>query len=235
MLLRGPHLWRTWQKHQTVVGPAVALVLSNRVRALRAPGVRPVAHWLGRVIVLASAVALFPLFLEFLKIGAVTYGSGYTLLAFLHGDLVGQFHWLTDKQLLDAVAVGQFTPGPVFTTATFIGYLTDGLPGALVATVGIFLPAFVLCALLFPLGGRIRRSPLASAFLDSVNVAAVVLIAAVLLQLGKAALVDRVTWILAAVALVVLLRFKVNSAWLVLGGAVVGAIIQALHGLPAFP
>jgi chromate transporter len=181
------------------------------------------------LLVAAPAVALLSLFLEFLKIGAVTYGSGYTLLAFLRTDLVVRLHWLTDRQLLDAVAVGQFTPGPVFTTATFIGYLTAGFPGALVATLGIFIPSFVLVAIIYPLGGRIRRSPVASSFLDGVNVAAVALIAGVLIQLAQAALVDPFTVALAVVAFVILLRFKLNSAWLVLGGALIGAGVHLLR------
>jgi chromate transporter len=182
------------------------------------------------LVTAATATAgLFPLFLTFLKIGAVTYGSGYTLLAFMHTDLVVNTHWLTDKQLIDAVAVGQFTPGPVFTTATFIGYLTAGIPGAIVATVGIFLPSFVLVALVYPLGGRIRQSPLLSAFLDGVNVAALALIAGVLILLAHAALVDIFTVALAALAFLVLLRFKVNSAWLIVAGALVGLAVHLLH------
>ena len=229
LVLRGPQLWRSLWRRRTAGEHVLSLALVSRWGELKAGTIRGAAAWIARFALVAPAVALVPLFLEFLKIGAVTYGSGYTLLAFLQGDLVTRLHWLTDRQLLDAVAVGQFTPGPVFTTATFIGYLTDGVPGALVATVGIFLPAFVLCALLFPLGGRIRRSALASAFLDGVNVAAVALIAAVLLQLGQAALVDWFTVVLATLALLVLLRFKINSAWLVLGGAALGAALHLLH------
>jgi chromate transporter len=230
LLLRGPHLWRARRRRHTAGGgPVVLLALFGHVGASWSRATRGAFGWLARLAALAPAVALLPLFLEFLKIGAVTYGSGYTLLAFLQNDLVMRLHWLTDRQLLDAVAVGQFTPGPVFTTATFIGYLTTGLSGAVVATAGIFLPAFVLCALLFPLGGRIRRSALASAFLDGVNVAAVALIAAVLIQLGRAALVDWFTLVIAAAALLVLLRFKINSAWLVLGGALIGAAVHVVH------
>jgi chromate transporter len=147
----------------------------------------------------------------------------------LRTDLVVNRHWITDQQLINAVAVGQFTPGPVFTTATFIGYLLAGVPGALVATVGIFLPSFILVALIYPLGRHVRQSRLLSTFLDGVNVAAVALIAGVLIVLTRAALVDLFTVLLAAVALAVLLRFKINSAWLVLGGAVIGI---AVHLLP---
>jgi chromate transporter len=177
----------------------------------------------------AAAVGLLPIFLTFLKIGAVTYGSGYTLLAFMRTDLVVNSHWITDQQLIDAVAVGQFTPGPVFTTATFVGYLIAGIPGAIVATVGIFLPSFVLVALMYPLGGRIRQSPLLSAFLDGVNVAALALIVGVLILLARAALVDVFTVVLAGLAFLILLRFKINSAWLILGGALVGLAVHQLH------
>lgn len=187
-----------------------------------------------RLLLVATALAvptvgLLPIFLTFLKIGAVTYGSGYTLLAFLRSNLVTTTHWITDQQLIDAVAVGQFTPGPVFTTATFIGYLIAGVPGAVAATVGIFLPSFLLVALVYPLGTRIRRSPWLSGFLDGVNVAALALIAGVLILLAKAALVDWFTIVLAAIALLILLRFKINSAWLVLGGAVVGVSVHLIH------
>jgi chromate transporter len=220
---------RVWRRGPSEPRASVApLALIGGARAVTGSG------WLARRVVgvammVAPPVGLLALFLVFLKIGAVTYGSGYTLLAFLHTDLIVNRHWLTEGQLLDAVAVGQLTPGPVFTTATFIGYLLAGLPGALVATLGIFLPSFVLVASIYPLGGRIRRSPLASSFLDGVNVAAVALIAGVLLQLGQAALVDPLTIALAVAALLVLFRFELNSAWLVLGGALVGAGVHLLH------
>jgi len=169
-----------------------------------------------------AAFSLGTLFLTFLKIGALVYGSGYVLLAFLRDDLVYKLGWLTDHQLIDAVAVGQFTPGPLFTTATFIGYLVGGLPGAVVATVAIFLPGFIFIAALYPIAPRLRDSPWTGAFLDGVNVAAVGLIAGITVQLGQAALVDLLTVALAVIAAGVLVRFKPNSAWLVLGGALVG-------------
>jgi chromate transporter len=175
----------------------------------------------------SSAVGLSPLLLVFAKIGSVVFGSGYVLLAFLRADLVTRLHWLTSAQLLDAVAVGQFTPGPVFTTATFIGYVVAGPWGALVATLGIFLPAFVLVALSGPLIPRIRRSPTAAAFLDGVNVAALALMAFVTWQLARAALVDGLTVGLAVIAALLLFRWRINSAWLVVGGAIVGTILQA--------
>jgi chromate transporter len=177
----------------------------------------------------ASAVVPFSqltLFLTFLKIGAVLYGTGYVLLAFLRTDFVLRLHWLTDRQLLDAISIGQFTPGPVFTTATFIGYLVGRWQGALVATLAIFLPSFVFVGVVRRLAGYLRRWPATAAILDGVNAAALGLIAAVLVQLGQAALVDVVTWLLALVCLVVLLRFKLNSAWLILGGALVGLLVR---------
>lgn len=170
----------------------------------------------------AAPFSLGTMFLFFVKVGSVLFGSGYVLLAFLRADLVERWGWLTENQLLDAIAVGQFTPGPVFTTATFIGYLLGGTTGALVATAGIFLPAFVFVALSGPLIPRIRRSRVAGAFLDGVNVASLALMGVVTWQLGRSALVDWLTALLAAGAAVLLLRWRVNSAWLVLGGAVVG-------------
>lgn len=171
-------------------------------------------------------VSLTTLFLTFLKIGAVLYGSGYVLLAFLRNDFVERLGWLTDQQLLDAVAVGQFTPGPVFTTATFVGYVVAGVPGAVLSTIGIFLPSFFFVALLHPLVPRLRRSPWAAALLDGVNVAAIGLMAAVGWQLGRDAIVDPLTAALAIVAAILLIRFRINSAWLVLGGGIVGLLVQ---------
>ncbi len=180
----------------------------------------------GALVAGGVAFSLGTLFLTFLKIGSLVYGSGYVLLAFLRDDLVYKLGWLTDQQLIDAVAVGQFTPGPLFTTATFIGYVVGGLPGAVAATVAIFLPGFVLIAALYPIAPRLRDSPWTGAFLDGVNVAAVGLIAGITVQLGQAALVDVLTVALAVVAAGVLARFRVNSAWLVLGGALVGLLSQ---------
>jgi chromate transporter len=172
----------------------------------------------------AAPVGLWPLFLVFLKVGAVVFGSGYVLLAFLRTDLVERRHWLTEGELLDAVAVGQVTPGPVFTTATFIGYVLGGLAGAAVATAGIFLPGFVLVALSARLVPRLRKSVRAGAFLDGVNVASLALMAVVTWQLGRAALIDVPTVVLALASVVLLLGFRVNATWLVLGGAVLGLL-----------
>jgi chromate transporter len=177
--------------------------------------------------VLATPFGLWPLLTVFLKIGSVLFGSGYVLLAFLRADFVERLHWLTERQLLDAVAVGQVTPGPVFTTATFIGYVLGGTPGAVVATIGIFLPAFVFVALSGVVLPRIRHSPVARAVLDGVNVASLALMAVVTAQLARAAVVDWTTTACALIAAVLLFRWKVNSAWLVLAGAAIGVLASA--------
>jgi chromate transporter len=177
---------------------------------------------------IATPVTLSSLFLVFLKIGAVVFGSGYVLLAFLRADLVAHRGWLTDTQLLDAVAVGQVTPGPVFTTAAFIGYILAGMRGATVATIGIFLPAFILVAISGPIVVGIRKSKLAGALLDGVNVASLALMAVVSWQLARASVVDIKTAALAIISLILLLRFRLNSAWLVLGGAIFGILSRGL-------
>jgi chromate transporter len=178
----------------------------------------------------ATKLALAPLFLAFLKIGAVLFGSGYVLLAFMRGDLVERHGWLTEQQLLDAIAVGQVTPGPVFTTATFVGYTLSGFAGAAVATVGIFLPAFVFVAASGPLVPRLRASPVAGAVLDGVNVASLALMAAVTIELSRAAIVDVPTVLLGAAGAVLLLVFRVRASWLALAGAAAGAAITLLSG-----
>jgi chromate transporter len=161
-------------------------------------------------------------FLFFLKIGFVLYGSGYVLLAFLQRDLVERNHWLTSQQLLDAVAIGQVTPGPVFTTATFVGYLLAGNAGAIAATVGIFLPAFLLIWLVNPWVSRLRQSAWMSGFLDGVNAASLGLMVTVTYTLAQTALVDSLTVIMAILSAVAVFRFKLNSAWLVLAGGAIG-------------
>jgi chromate transporter len=196
-----------------------------RLTLLAAPGVA-----VGQAASAAVAVSLGTLVLTFLKIGAVLYGSGYVLLAFLRSDFVDRLGWLTDRQLLDAVAVGQFTPGPVFTTATFVGYLVAGWAGALLATLAIFLPSFVFVALSHPLIPRIRGNRLTGFFLDGVNVAALGLMAAVTWQLGRAAIVDAFTVVLALAAGGLLLGTRINSAWLVIGGAAAGLLARRLLG-----
>jgi len=178
----------------------------------------------------AASVSLMTLFVTFLKIGSVLYGSGYVLLAFLRNDFVHRLGWLTDRQLLDAIAIGQVTPGPVLTTVTFVGYLVGGGAGAVLATVGIFLPSFVFVAASRPLLPKIRASRWTAAFLDGVNVAALGLMAAVTWELARAAVIDWLTALLALVAAAVLIRFEVNSVWLILGGGVVGLLYRLVAG-----
>ena len=214
----------------------LVMLAENRARLARAAGV----GWMVLAVPLATAAApvaigavgfsLAVLFRTFLKIGATLYGSGYVLLAFLRDDFVSRLGWLTDRQLLDAVAVGQFTPGPVFTTATFIGYLTGGRWGGIVATVGIFLPAFIFAAAVYPLVPRLRASPWAATFLDGANAAALGLMVAVAWQLARSSVVDSLTAILALIAVVLLIRSKINSAWLVLGGALIGLAARFVLG-----
>jgi chromate transporter len=175
----------------------------------------------------AAGVGVWPLFAFFLEVGSVLFGSGYVLLAFLRGGLVHDRGWLTEAQLLDAVAIGQVTPGPVFTTATFIGYLLAGAPGAAAATLGIFLPAFVFVAVSGPFVPRLRRSGLAGAVLDGVNAASLALMAVVAVLLARAAVVDALTLVLALASVVCLSGFRVNSSWLVLGAAVIGLAANA--------
>jgi chromate transporter len=184
----------------------------------------------GTAAAVAAPFSLGSLFLVFLKLGAVVFGSGYVLLAFLRTDLVVHRHWLTDPQLVDAIAVGQVTPGPVFTTATFIGYLLGRTRGAIVATIGIFLPAFLLVGASGPLIPRIRQSKLAGAFLDGVIVASLGLMAEVTWQLARASLVDAATVLIGAASALALLRFRTNSAWLVLAGALVGLVLRRFPG-----
>ena len=209
------------------LGLAASQIRGGRAAGFFAPA--PMARAGLPLLAVAGVVTPFKLgtlFWFFLKVGAVLFGSGYLLLAFLRADLVGHWHWLTENQLLDAVAVGQFTPGPVFTTATFIGYILGGPKAALAATVGIFLPSFLLVAVSGPLIPRLRSSRVMGAFMDGVNVASLALMAVVTWQLGRAALVDVPTGLLALAAGVLLLRYKMNSAWLVLGGGLIGWIIS---------
>jgi chromate transporter len=204
---------------------AGALVVAARARP---PGAA--LALLPALPVAAAPYSLGLLFLTFAKIGAVLFGSGYVLLAFLRADFVERLHWLTESQLLDAVAIGQVTPGPVSSAATFIGYLLGGVPGAGLATAGIFLPAFVFVALSGSLVPRLRRSRVAGAFLDGVNVASLALMAVVAGQLGRAAIVDWPTGLLALGAAVALIRFRVGSVWLVLAGALAGLALAAARG-----
>jgi chromate transporter len=211
---------------------AGALALATAGRKARsslgnAPQAVPLAF--GAVAAAASAPTCAALFGVFFKIGSVLFGSGYVLLAFLRADLVQRLGWLTESQLIDAIAVGQVTPGPVFTTATFIGYVLAGPSGALAATLGIFLPAFLFVALSGPIVPKLRASATAGAFLDGVNVASLALMAIVTAQLGAAAVIDLPTVLIAALSALVLVRFRVNATWLVLGGAALGWAAHTLH------
>jgi chromate transporter len=211
-------------------GLVVALA-GNRRRLLR-PGALTVFP----VGLLAAAVqtrrqpgpSLLAVAAEFLKLGVVVFGSGYALLAFLRRDLVTGLGWLSAREVLDAVVAGQVTPGPLFTTATFLGYLLGGLPAAVVATAAIFLPSFLLVAALEPLIGRVRRSRWAGAALDGVTVAALGLMAGVTVDLGRTAIVDPLTAGIAVAALLALLRWRPNPLWLVLVGAAIGVAHHTL-------
>jgi chromate transporter len=176
----------------------------------------------------SAVIGAVPVFLYFLKIGAVLFGSGYVLLAVLRADLVAKLHWLSDSQLLDAIAVSQATPGPFFTVATFIGYLLAGWKGAALATLGMFLPAFVYVGATAGFLPRLRKSPVAGAFLDGVNAAAVALMAFVGWQFARASLMNAPGAVLAIVSAVLVFRYRINSAWLVLGGAIAGILLHAL-------
>jgi chromate transporter len=212
---------------------AATLVMKNRLLAasIGYPGFFGLSKVFPAAMAVAATGAAFPvglarLFLSFLKIGSVVFGSGYVLLAFLQAEFVERLHWLTDKQLIDAIAVGQFTPGPVFTTATFIGYIVAGWAGAVVATAGVFLPGFVLVAVCGPLIPKLRKSAVAAAVLDGVVAGSLALIAVVAWQLGRAAIVDRATLIIFVVGLIALLRFRINSAGVVAAAAVVGWFLR---------
>ena len=207
---------------------AAALTLRGRLLGL---GALSDPKFLAVAMAATGAVATIPvglwrLFLSFMKIGSVVFGSGYVLLAFLQAEFVDRLHWLTERQLLDAVAVGQFTPGPLSSTATFIGFVVAGWWGAVVATIGIFLPGFILVALSEPLIPRLRRSPLFAAALDGVIAGSLALMAVVTWQLGKASIVDWATLAIISVSLIALLRFQVNSAWLILASAIVGLLLR---------
>jgi chromate transporter len=171
---------------------------------------------------------LLPLFLFFIKIGSIVFGSGYVLLAFLQADLVDHWHWLTTAQLLDSIAIGQVTPGPVFTTATFIGYLLAGVPGALIATAGIFLPSFIFVAVGSSIIPLLRKSVIAGAFLDGVIVASLALMAVVTWSLGRNAIIDISTVLIAIGSAVALIRFRLNSLWLILGGTIIGLLVHMI-------
>jgi chromate transporter len=217
-----------------IAGGVLVMLIQNRSRW----------HWrvgtsafllggsLNPIVPLVSTAVPFSyaqLFWSFFKIGAVLYGSGYVLIAFMQGEFVQELGWLTNQQLLDAIVVGQITPGPLFTSATFVGYILGGVPGAVIATIGIFLPAFILVAIVRPFVPRLRQSPWFSALLDGVNVVSLALIVGVTVGLGRASFIDPLTIAIGVLALVLLLRFKINSTWLVLGGAVIGLLAFSLR------
>lgn len=210
-------------------GGLAFMLLANiqRLRNSKATALLPLSF-----IILPQAATVFNLpvlFLTFLKIGSVLYGSGYVLLAFLRADFVLRLGWLTDQQLLDAVAIGQVTPGPLFTAATFIGYLLGGVPGALLATLGIFLPSFIFVAISNPLIPKIRNSAWAGSLLDGVNASALGLMAAVTFQLARSSLTDIYTLTIGVISLFLLLRYKINSTWLIAGGAIAGIVSAWIH------
>ncbi len=208
--------WLLALRRQSV---GVELALLPLMAPASSPGAAAVAE--------VAAPTLVSLGLFFLKVGAVLYGSGYVLVAFLEGDLVGQLGWMTSQQLLDAIAIGQMTPGPLLTTATFVGYLLLGVPGAVVATTAIFFPSLILVGLLNPVIARLRARPWSSAFLDSVNSAALALMAVVVFRLATDSLTGWQAWLIAAASAVAVFRFHLHSAWLIVGAAMAGFLLQS--------
>ncbi len=208
---------------------AVAARFGGRIKggsaaALALPAAFPL---LGGLSAGAASFSMVTLFLNFLKVGAVLYGSGYVLLAYLRGDFVERLGWLTETQLLDAISVGQLTPGPVFTTATFVGYVVDGWTAAIVATVAIFVPSFIFVAALSRILPWARRTPSARAALDGVNAASLALMAGVTWQLGRVSLEDPFTIATAVVAAVLVFRTSLNPMWFIIAGGAAGAIARA--------
>lgn len=200
-------------------------------KAFLAPLLGPASRlegWLrGALLAGTAGISLTELGLFFLRVGAVLYGSGYVLVAFLEGGLVEQYGWLSQSQLLDAISAGQFTPGPVLSTSAFVGYVLRGFPGALVSATAIFLPSFFFVLLLNPLIPRLRQSAWASAFLDAANISAVALMAAVTLRLGAGTLRSWPAWLISLAAIGLRLRWRVSPTFLVLGGALLGWLLRA--------
>jgi chromate transporter len=214
--------WLAGLHELLVLGLGALLMAALRVGGARVRAVMPVGLGLLGLGERAGQVDLPVLFAVFLKAGALLFGSGYVLLAYLRGDLVERLGWLTDQQLIDAVAIGQVTPGPLFTTATFIGYLLAGVGGAVVATVGIFLPAFIVSAVIGRYAGRVRDRPLTAALLDGVNAGAVGLMVVVTGQLAVAAMVDPLTLALAVGSATALIVWHPSSVLLLAIGALAG-------------
>jgi chromate transporter len=217
-----------------ISGGVLVMLIQNRarLRARSSLSAFVLGGFLNPIVPLASTVVPFSyaqLFWSFFKIGAVLYGSGYVLIAFMQTEFVEHLGWLTNQQLLDAIVVGQITPGPVFASATFVGYILGGMPGAIVATIGIFLPAFIFVAIVRPFVPRLRKSPWFGALLDGVNVVSLALVVGVTVGLGRASLIDPLTTALCLLTLVILLRLKINSTWLILGGALIGFLAFSLR------
>ena len=202
------------------VGEITILILTGLTMLL----MQQLSKWRSHHLAI-EPMSLMLLFLTFLKIGSVLYGSGYVLLAFLQAEFIERYAALTSTQLLDAVAIGQFTPGPVFTTATFVGYLIQGVPGAILATVGIFLPSFLLILLLHPLFNRLRSSEILSVILDGITIASLALMASVSWRLGMATFVSWVSVVIFAASFIGLTRFKVNSSYLIIMGGFIGWLV----------
>ncbi len=213
-----------WMSLILIAALLLALWSANEIAIIFGGGLLAAAAARGAALRTVRSIALWPIFLFFAKVGSVLFGSGYVLIAYLRGDLVDRFHWLTQSQLLDAIAAGQVTPGPVFTTATFIGYLLAGMPGAIAATLGIFLPAFLFVGLTGPLVERLRSAPAAAAFFDGVNAASLGVMAVVMVDLGRAAVTDTLTILLAGLSAIALWRRLAGPTVLLLGGAAVGAL-----------
>lgn len=229
-LLLGGVLGMFWlkfsQKKPPAAGTSVAILFGlTAVIAMSVP--------LAEAVVAAAQagseqvpVTLTRLGLFFLKVGSILYGSGYVLIAFLEGELVNQWHWLTEQQLLDAIAIGQLTPGPVLSTSTFIGYVIAGMSGALIATIAIFLPSFLFVAILNPIVPRLRKIDWTAAFLDAINMSALALMVAVTLALVQTVMVTWQTWLIAVIAAVLIFKWKINAFWLVLGGSLLSWLLD---------
>jgi len=207
----------------------ISVIIIENFHRLRSMNLHPQLILLNGLPLAALSAAPFSLsllFLTFLKIGAVLFGSGYVLLAFLRADFVTTLGWLNDRQLLDAIAIGQMTPGPVFTSATFIGFLLGGVPGAIVSTVGIFLPSFVFVALTSPFIPRLRSSPWLASLLDGVNVASLGLMAGVSWHLARASLIQPLSVIILLLSGLFLIKYRLNTTWLILAGALAGFLFH---------